>query len=155
MSEPNPSLETIDKYLATDDFDCQWTKQRLIEWRRMTGNRRVKVGAIGKIASPDLFDEDTCSIINVSHIYGVVTHQEEYHKPSSLSDYAINWAVQHLPLSECKDTWEWLLGIDETLCEVVKYKEEDDGCVDYPIEDYFNRKDGHWVVNKYITKYDA
>ena len=108
----------------------------------MTGNRRVKVGAIVKIDSSELLNGDNCVAIGVSHVYGVVIHQEEYDEESSLSDYTMNWAINHLPLCDYEDTISLFMGIDETLLEVVKYKEDDDGCVDYPLRDFFKRKDG-------------
>ena len=80
--------EKLDAYIAS----CPTHERlRLAGWRSSNDGKRVRYGDVVRTSVRTLLeDEVIIRIIKAPYIYGIVSHEEEYDEPSTLSAWAVN-----------------------------------------------------------------
>ena len=128
---------------------------RLAAWRTSSNGMRVKYGALVRTKLEELWDDEEMQrIIAVPYVYGIISHEEEYHPPSTLSAWAVNWATDHLPIPENTMTFSLCCGLDKTKLELVTYRRDDfPSNIDYPLAKYFEKNQrGDWSIKEYVLE---
>ena len=128
---------------------------RLAAWRSSSNGKRVKYGAVVRTKVEELWDNDeTQKIIAAPFIYGIVYSEEDYHEPSTLSAWAVNWATDHLPIHDNAMTFNVYRGMDKTKLELMMYRGEGiPSDIDYPFAKYFETNErGDWSIKEYVPR---
>ena len=101
----------------------------------------MQYGAIVRTPIKELWEnEESQGKIGVSHVYGIVSNEDDHDERSTLSAWCVNWATDHLTIPENDIPYNLCCGINETKLELLMYKHDDiDSNIDYPLENYFEK----------------
>lgn len=142
----------LEAYIVSCPYD---ERLRLAAWRSSSNGKIVQCGAIVKTCTANLFeDELMLGIINKPYIYSIITYEEEYNEPSTLSAWTVNWATEHLPIPDNLVSFSLVYVMDETKMEVIMNPGDDlPTNTTYAFADYFEKNDrGDWTIKKCVLR---